>query len=173
MRGMWPWFLFFGAVGDFTLLVVLCVHYGVAAFLGAFVLPAVVGIGAVKRQGLGLWAEFSSNFRSGNVLPPPLVETFLIFAAGILLLFPGPVSSAFGILLLIKPLRRVTAGILTRRVRVVGLEHEGRPAGFSSPQRPVDVTTYEVKESGGKVHQPPPIKVISIGESEQERDHDA
>jgi UPF0716 protein FxsA len=81
---------------------------------------SLVGAQLVKRQGLSAWRRIQESLAYQQVPGKDLIDGFLILLAGALLLVPGFVSSAIGLLLLIPPVRRLcrAAGgwALARRV---------------------------------------------------------
>ena len=50
-----------------------------------------------------------------NAFPGMIVDAFLIPAARMMILFPGPITSLIGLLLLIPAVRRILSGIVLRR----------------------------------------------------------
>jgi len=78
---------------------------GVGATLGLTVLTAVVGIYALRFQGLSLPARARETFGRDE---PPVAEALVELArafGGLLLLIPGFFTDFFGVLLLIPPIR--------------------------------------------------------------------
>jgi UPF0716 family protein affecting phage T7 exclusion len=51
-----------------------------------------------------------------NAFPGMIVDAFLIPAARMMILYPGPITSLLGILLLIPAVRRILSGMVLRRV---------------------------------------------------------
>lgn len=85
--------------------------------LGAAVLISVLGVAVVRMQGLRVWRSFERDLRSGTVPSRPIAHGALLLAAGVLLIVPGFVSGALGLLLLLPPVRAVVAAVLVRRVQ--------------------------------------------------------
>jgi UPF0716 family protein affecting phage T7 exclusion len=78
---------------------------GVGATLGLTVLTAVVGLYALRFQGLSLPARARETFGHGE---PPVAEALIELArafGGLLLLIPGFFTDFIGILLLVPPVR--------------------------------------------------------------------
>ena len=59
----------------------------------------------VKRQGLGAWRRAQAQLRAGEMPAAELVDGALVLVAGALLLTPGFVTDAIGLLLLIPAVR--------------------------------------------------------------------
>jgi UPF0716 protein FxsA len=83
---------------------------GVVDTLGLLILISVLGAWLVKRQGVGLVRRVQADLAAGRVPGSALVDGALLLVAGVLLLVPGFVTDAFGLLLLLPPVR---AGIRT------------------------------------------------------------
>lgn len=130
-------------VGAFVVLFVvaplaeLYVVIQVAHVLGAFdtlallVLVSMVGAWLVKREGIGVWRRFQRQVQAGTVPGREVADGFMILLAGALLLVPGFITDALGLLLLLPPVR---AGVRTavlrrasRRAGIVRYEVDGGP----------------------------------------------
>lgn len=75
---------------------------------------AAIGIWAVRAQGQGAMLKVQSELSEGRVPQNPFLEGLLIFLGGVLLILPGLISDAIGLLLLIPPMRHAAALGLTR-----------------------------------------------------------
>jgi UPF0716 protein FxsA len=111
---------------------------GGLATVALLILLSASGPWLVKRQGLGLWRRAQQRLQAGEVPGKEALDGILLLGAGLLLTVPGFLTAAFGILLLLPPVRAV--------VRVVGGAWLTRRAGA----RKVSVRVY----SGGGSHDP-------------------
>lgn len=84
------------------------------ALFGA-VAATFVGIWLVKQQGLGVLRRANEKVARGDAPTDELVNGTLLLVAGILLLTPGFVTGAVGLLLLLPPVRALLRGSLRRR----------------------------------------------------------
>ena len=84
------------------------------ALLGALA-ATFVGIWLVKQQGLGVLRRANEKVARGEAPTDELVNGTLLLVAGILLLVPGFVTGAVGLLLLLPPVRALLRGTLRRR----------------------------------------------------------
>ncbi len=66
---------------------------------------SIVGGYLVKRQGTGTWRRAQAQLRAGELPAAELMDGAVILAAGAMLLTPGFVTDAIGLLLLVSPLR--------------------------------------------------------------------
>ncbi len=84
------------------------------ALVGA-IAATFVGIWLVKQQGLGVLRRANEKVARGDAPTDELVNGTLLLVAGILLLTPGSVTGATGLLLLLPPVRALLRGSLRRR----------------------------------------------------------
>jgi UPF0716 protein FxsA len=95
---------------------------GAVDTLGLLLLISVVGGLLVKHQGLGVLRRIREQLDLGRVPGAELVDAALVLLAGALLLVPGFVTDAVGLVLLLPPvrtgLRRVLRRRLTRRLQL-------------------------------------------------------
>jgi len=78
---------------------------GVVNTLGLLVLISFVGAWLMKREGLGALGRAQRQVDAGMVPGRELVDGALIVLAGALLLAPGFITDAVGLLLLLPPVR--------------------------------------------------------------------
>ena len=76
----------------------------------------VAGAWLIKRGGMSLYRRIREAVAAGRVPGKELADAFLILLGGALMLTPGFVTDAFGIALLLPPVRAVV-----RRVALVQL----------------------------------------------------
>ena len=79
------------------------------------VAATVVGVWLVKQQGLGVLRRANAKVVRGDAPTDELVNGTLLLVAGILLIAPGFVTGAAGLLLLLPPVRALLRGSLRRR----------------------------------------------------------
>ena len=79
--------------------------FGVVTTLGILFLVSVVGAWLVKKQGIEVFRRAQARVDEGRLPGRELVDGVLILFAGVLLLTPGFVTDAVGILLLLPPVR--------------------------------------------------------------------
>jgi UPF0716 protein FxsA len=89
--------------------------------LDTLVVMLVISLGGawlVKRQGIGTFARMRAELDNGRVPTGPMTDGGLLALAGFLLLVPGFVTDAFGLLLLLPPVRTGIRAGLGRRFTV-------------------------------------------------------
>jgi UPF0716 protein FxsA len=109
---------------------------------------AVLGTIVIREQGLSMVGRAFDAMREGRIPLAPMLDSYVVIMAGLLLIIPGLISDVLGLLLLIPPLRRWCI----RRV-VPGLydaplvARRGRPAELRQPT--VIEGTYERHDPEG------------------------
>jgi UPF0716 protein FxsA len=84
--------------------------------IGLLLLVSLIGAWLVKRQGLGVMARIREQRMAGRLPAAEVFDGALILVAGVLLVIPGFVTDALGLLLLIPPIRAVARRVVSRRV---------------------------------------------------------
>ncbi|HYH34237.1 MAG TPA: FxsA family protein [Nocardioides sp.] len=104
------------------------------------VLASVVGTWLVRREGTRAWQALTSALQTGRMPHRELADGALILVGGTLMLTPGFVSDAVGVLLILpftRPLaRRALAQVVARRLLGSPAPRDARRPG-SSGQGPV------------------------------------
>lgn len=83
----------------------------IGAWLGAgptvalVVLTGVVGATLARREGVHAWAAVREELAAGRLPGRKLLEALLVLIAGVVLVTPGVLTDAAGLLLLVRPLR--------------------------------------------------------------------
>jgi UPF0716 protein FxsA len=73
--------------------------------IGLLIGAAVLGVVVIRRQGLSMVGRTLNAVNEGRLPFEPLLDGYLVVAAGFLLIVPGFLSDAIGLLLLVPPLR--------------------------------------------------------------------
>jgi UPF0716 protein FxsA len=99
---------------------------------------SVVGAYLVKRQGVAAWRRAQLTIASGRVPGREVADGFLLLCAGALLLVPGFVTDAIGLVLLLPPIRAGVRALVTRRwvgrARVIRATYRG-PISTTATER--------------------------------------
>ena len=112
---------------------------GVWPTIGLLIVVSVVGAWLVKWQGIFTMAGMRGELVQGRLPGKQLVDGALVLVAGALMLTPGFITDAIGLVLLIPPTRAVVRRILIRRfqgrIQTMTFEPPGQagPAGQSRP----------------------------------------
>lgn len=78
---------------------------------------SVLGAWLVKREGLGVWFRLNEQLTQGRLPTDELVDGAIILFAGALLLTPGFITDAVGLLMLFPPTRAGLRVLAERRLR--------------------------------------------------------
>lgn len=102
---------------------------GVLPTLAFLVLVSLAGAWLVKQAGLGALRRIQDQLDRGELPAEGVVDGLVLLVAGALLLFPGFVTDALGLLLLLPPVRVLARMALIRRFRA---RMEGSIGAFAS-----------------------------------------
>lgn len=114
---------------------------------------SLVGAWLVKREGRAAWQRFRASL--GTRLPAvEVVDGALVLIGGTLLLTPGFLTDAVGLLLVLPPTRALVNRTVRRRARkTFGLGPADRRRAAPPPRAaddPIDVEVLEVRRSNGQ-----------------------
>lgn len=98
---------------------------GVLATLGLVVAMSILGIMLMRIQGFGVLTRVRQTMESGGAPGRDLVHGFMILFAGILLVIPGFITDAIGLLLFIPAVRDFGWRFLKDRVAVTTVNASG------------------------------------------------
>ena len=120
---------------------------GVWWTIGLLIADSILGAMLMRSQSRAAWRRFNDTLAAGR---PPARETIdgvLIIFGGALLLTPGFVTDAFGLIFLLPPTRAVVRKLLVRRFAgrmIVSATSSRRPGG----------TAYDVEGHATEVDPP-------------------
>ncbi len=67
---------------------------------------AVLGASVIREQGLSAASRAFEVMREGRIPIAPMLDSYVIIMAGLLLIIPGLITDVIGLLLLVPPVRR-------------------------------------------------------------------
>ena len=110
---------------------------GVFNTIGLLLLVSFIGAWLTKHEGFIVLQRLRAQLDAGRVPTAELIDGVLVLAAGVLMLTPGFVTDAFGLLVLFPPTRALLRALLRRRfdVQVLG---PGGPGGSGRRGGPDD-----------------------------------
>jgi UPF0716 protein FxsA len=103
-------------VVEITVMIQVGQWIGFLNTVGLLLVVSLAGVWLVKRQGLGVMARIREQRSAGRLPAAELFDGALILVAGVLLVIPGFVTDALGLLLLVPPVRAVVRRFVSRRV---------------------------------------------------------
>jgi UPF0716 protein FxsA len=86
----------------------------------------------MRVQGFGVLRRFQADLVEGKVPAAPLVDGVLILVGGVLMLVPGFVTDALGLLLLLPPVRALVRRFVLARAQRRIKVFTGGPVGAAS-----------------------------------------
>ncbi len=136
---------------ELTLLLYTARAYGVFTTLAIVVFTGIAGGALARAQGAAALFRVRQAMAEGRMPADEILDGFLIFAAGLLLITPGLITDSVGFLLLIPPARAVLkrgVGLWIRRhLREVTYTTTVRRGPFQSsgPDRTSDPDVIDVQ----------------------------
>src|SRR5918999_6009357 len=98
-------FLLAMPIVELAVIVQVAEEIGVLETLAVLVAISIAGAWLLKQQGLATWRSLQATMARGQVPTKEATDGALILFGGALLLTPGFVTDAFGLLLLLPPTR--------------------------------------------------------------------
>ena len=117
---------------------------GLASFLGIFV-TAFIGMGLLRSQGRAVLAKWQANLTRGEVETASLASGLSLLVGALLMLLPGYVTDAMGILCFIPGLRFLIGRALLTRFKLVNAQNifgNRFTSGFNTASDRYDNTAY-------------------------------
>ena len=89
--------------------------FGVFTGLLGLLALSVIGVNVLRRSGTKAWRRLGEEVARGNDPSARMVDGVIVLLAGVLLVMPGYVTGALGLLLLLPPIRVLLRGAVKRR----------------------------------------------------------
>ncbi len=134
---------------------------------------AILGTIVIRRTGVSMVTRALQGLGGGRDGLEPILDGFLQVIAGVLLIFPGVISDAIGVLLLVPPLRHklIASGILkifgTATFEADPVRPRSQPGSQSGPQSRHADASASADNSGGPSVDGSSSTVIIEGEYER------
>jgi UPF0716 protein FxsA len=149
---------------------------GLLTLLGVFV-TAIFGISLLKRQGLSVLRQMQADLAKGSAPVTSITDSISMVVGGALMLIPGYVTDAIGLLLFLPGIRTLTGIYLLQWVakgeRFTGFTNFGsRPFGNATSDNPASGTASHQHMPFTKQQHKMTDDDIIEGEFEERLDHD-
>lgn len=132
--------LILGAYLELTVLLLVAEHWGWFFALASTILTGVGGIAIARSQGWQVAWKMGRDLEAGEVPVASMFDGLLLLVAGVLLLLPGLITDAIGLLLLIPWTRQVVRWAIlrywTRQVGEWRVHHEATLREATARRRP-------------------------------------
>lgn len=153
-------FIFIFALLEVIVLAKVAEYTGWLFTIVATVATAMLGSVLFRWQGLQTWVRLNQRLQQGDLPGTALVEGFMLLLGGALLITPGFITDAIGLVLLLPPTRKALAAALVKRGMLQALAaRSGRSGTFVFTQ-----TVYRQPWPGGDGNpEPPSVRESSDG----------
>lgn len=122
MRFVLPWLLLLFPALELWVLIQVGKSIGALATVALVVLSTMAGLALLRLRGFHVARSMQAELASGRIPSNPIADTFCLMAAGCLFLFPGFVSDALAILLLIPFVRHALVILFVSRMKAQGFQ---------------------------------------------------
>jgi UPF0716 protein FxsA len=128
---------------------------GAGATLGLVIGTGIVGAWLARREGLRSWAAVNRELGQGRLPGDELMHAFLVLIAGVVLVTPGVLTDAAGLVLLVHPAREWVVARARKRlagrmqVHTVGFGPSGMEGFGTGSGHPGDKA--DGQEEGGRI----------------------
>jgi UPF0716 protein FxsA len=145
MRALIPLLLLALPLAEIAVFVMVGSEIGALATIALVIATTILGAVLLRVQGFGVIQRIRNSVEQGGTPTRELVHGLMILAAGILLVLPGFITDAIGLLLFIPPVRDFAWRLVRNRVVVRGgVFQAGMGRGFSRRNgRTIDLDAEE------------------------------
>lgn len=127
---------------EIALLIKVGQTIGIWPTIMLLIAAAVLGMVVVRQQGLSMVSRAFAAMNEGKPPIGPVFDSFVVIMAGFLLMIPGLLTDAAGLLLLVPPIRRMAIGWATSGLFATSTRTG--PQAKQDQRRPVVIEgTYE------------------------------
>lgn len=126
--------------------------------VGLVFVSAILGAMLLRYQSIGVIRRLDRDLRQGRTPDVSLFDGFLIVVGGVLLIVPGFVTDAVGLLLMIPLVRRLVRNFIKSRVTVKGFS--SYRSGFRRKRQEDDVVDLSPDDFKRKEPRDPPRPTI-------------
>ena len=126
---------------ELYLLVTIGQYMGVGPTIALVAVTGMAGAALARREGRKALASYQAALAKGELPEDGILSGLLILAGGVMLITPGVLTDAFGLAMMVPPVRRGVAKLVKRRLQAriasgdVQVMHIGSGAvGFGAEQ---------------------------------------
>ena len=113
-------------LGEIAAFILVGGAIGVLATLGLVLFGLVAGALLLRWHGMATLTRVRAEMEAGRAPGRPLVEGAVLAVAALLIVMPGFLTDAIGVLLFLPPLRKALLGVVGRKVDVVAAKAQTR-----------------------------------------------
>lgn len=104
-------------LAELAVIIAAAHSFGLLVTFAALVLFSVGGAWLMRREGWALWGRANREFAAGRIPATELIDGVMVLGGGALLLTPGFITDAFGLLLMVPPVRALLRPVVLRSMR--------------------------------------------------------
>ncbi len=134
---------------ELALLIEVGSRIGTPATLGLIVATGIAGAALARHQGLGVLRQMQAEVEKGRVPADSLADGAFVLVAGALLVTPGILTDAFGLLCLVPAFRGLAKRLLWRRLERAVREQRVRMELHFEEWEGDERRVYDVRSTGG------------------------
>ena len=113
---MWRWLVFVGVpLVELYVLSIVENRIGLLNTLGLIVATGMLGAVVMKRQGAGVWRSAQLRMARGEIPTEEILGGIMVLVGGALMITPGILTDAVGLLLMIPAVRSLFIPSITRK----------------------------------------------------------
>lgn len=102
---------------ELALLAYVSQYIGILKTIGLVIVTGILGAALARREGVRCWDKIKEKLAAGQAPGAELIEGPMILLAGAFLITPGVLTDLCGLLLLVRPIRKMIARRLAVRFR--------------------------------------------------------
>lgn len=137
---------------ELTLLLRIGSEIGALNTIGIVIATGVIGGYLAKREGIAVWRRFQAKLAQGAPPNDELLDGVIVLASGALLITPGVITDAIGLLGLFPPTRMLIKKQLRKRVSLYSTMGAGDRFPPDTPpsnnEEKVDITRIVERRTG-------------------------
>lgn len=144
MRRFLPWLILLFPALELWLLIQVGTAIGALATIGLLIVSMFVGLTLLKLRGLAIGRTMQAELAAGRMPSNQIIDTFCLMIAGCLFIFPGFISDAIAVLLIIPGVRHILLSLFVSTLRSRGFQAQTMHFESSDGSGPVTwtCTTY-------------------------------
>ena len=132
MRRFLPWFILLFPALELWVLIQVGKEIGALATIGLVFFSVFIGFALLRLRGAQIAGGIQAELAAGRIPSGHILDTFCLMAAGWLFLFPGLISDATALLLLIPFVRKALFALIINRMKAGGFMAQGTQFTASS-----------------------------------------
>ena len=156
MRRFLPWFVLLFPALELWVLIQVGKEIGALATVGLVIVSVFVGFGLLRLRGVQIARTMQAELAAGRLPSGQIIDTFCLMIAGWLFIFPGFVSDALALLLIVPGVRQLLLSLAVSKLRAQGFQSQSMQ--FESSSDGSGPVTWTCTTYGSTSPPPPPLR---------------